>query len=117
MKKTLKDWELEKGIKVKTRDKSKTYNERQYKKLIKSNYIVTKTEKGLEYLKEAEWYILRIPKIISKNGHEYILVKEYKNFIMYKDMLIGTMECFNRHDLGLIKKQPKISYASKHNIR
>ena len=54
MKKTLKDWELEKGITVKTRDKSKTYNERQYKKLIKSNYIVIKTEKGLEYLKEAE---------------------------------------------------------------
>lgn len=54
MRKTLKDQELEKGITVKTRDKSKTYDERQYKKLIKSNYIIAKTEKGLEYIKEAE---------------------------------------------------------------
>ena len=60
---------------------------------------------------------MTIPKIISKNGHEYIFVKEYKNFIMYKDMLIGTTECFSRYELRLIKKQPKISYASKHNIR
>lgn len=56
MKKTLKDWELEKGITVKTKDKSKTYTEKQYKKLIKSNYIVTKTGKGLEYIKEAGRY-------------------------------------------------------------
>lgn len=56
MKKTLKDFELEKGIIVKTKHKSKTYTEKQYKKLIKSNYIVTKTEKGLEYIKEAGWY-------------------------------------------------------------
>lgn len=54
MRKTIKDWELEKGITVKTKDKCKTCNDRQYKKLIKSNYIVTKTEKGLKYLKEAE---------------------------------------------------------------
>ncbi len=60
---------------------------------------------------------MKIPKVFGKNGHEYIFVKEYKNFIMYKDMLIGTTECFGRHELGLIKKQPKISYASRHNIR
>lgn len=60
---------------------------------------------------------MKIPKIISKNGHEYIFVKEYKNFIMYKDMLIGTTECFSRHELGTIKKQPTIRYANKHNIR
>ena len=60
---------------------------------------------------------MRIPKIISKNGHEYILVKEYKNFIMYKDMLIGTMECFSRHELGLIKKQATMRQANKHHIK
>lgn len=60
---------------------------------------------------------MKIPKIISKNGHEYIFVKEYPNFVRYKDMLIGTMECFSKHELGLIKKQPKMSYASKHYIR
>ncbi len=30
---------------------------------------------------------MKIPRIISKNNQEYILVKEYKNFIMYEDML------------------------------
>ncbi len=60
---------------------------------------------------------MKIPKIISKNGHEYIFVKEYPSFVKYKDMLIGTMECFSRHELGLIKKQPKIRQSSKHNIR
>lgn len=52
MRKTLKDWELEKGIIVKTKNKCKICNERQYKKLIRRNYIVTKTEKGLEYLNQ-----------------------------------------------------------------
>lgn len=60
---------------------------------------------------------MKIPKIISKNGHEYIFVKEYKNFIMYKDMIIGTNECFSKYDLGLIEKQKTIRYANKHNIR
>lgn len=45
---------------------------------------------------------MKIPKIISKNNHEYILIKEYKNFIMYKDMLTGVRECFNRQELGLV---------------
>ena len=60
---------------------------------------------------------MTIPKIISKNGHEYIFVKEYPNFVRYQDMLIGTTECFSRYELGLIKKQPKMVYANKHNIR
>lgn len=55
---------------------------------------------------------MKIPKIISKNRHEYIFVKEYPNFIMYKDMLTGVNECFSRHELGLIKKQPKITYTN-----
>ena len=48
--KSLKVWELEKGITVKSKKKSGTYTEKQLKRLIKSSYIVTKTEKGLEYL-------------------------------------------------------------------
>lgn len=60
---------------------------------------------------------MKIPKVISKNGHEYIFVKEYPSFVKYEDMLIGTTECFSRHELGLIKKRPKIKYGSKHNIR
>lgn len=46
---------------------------------------------------------MKIPKIITKNGNQYIFVKAYPNFIMYKDMLTGTRECFNRQELGLIK--------------
>ncbi len=48
---------------------------------------------------------MRVPKIISKNNHEYIYEKEYTNFIMYKEMLTGAKECFNKHDLGLLKEQ------------
>ncbi len=47
---------------------------------------------------------MTIPKIISKNNHEYILEKEYPNFIMYKDMITGFKECFNRQELGLVKE-------------
>lgn len=53
---------------------------------------------------------MKIPKIISKNGHEYIFVKEYPNFILYKDMITGVREIFQRYDLGLVKeivKPPK----------
>lgn len=46
---------------------------------------------------------MRIPKIIASNGNQYIFVKEYPNFIMYKDMITGVKECFNKHELGLIK--------------
>lgn len=53
---------------------------------------------------------MKIPKIISKNGHEYIFVKEYPNFILYKDMIYGWNETFTDYDLGLVKeivKPPK----------
>ncbi len=60
---------------------------------------------------------MKIPKIISKNGQEYIFEKEYTNFILYKNMLTKAYECFTKYDLGLIKKQPQIRYANKHNIR
>lgn len=48
--KSINVWELEKGIKVKTKKRKETYSEKQFKRLINKNYIVTKTEKGLEYL-------------------------------------------------------------------
>ncbi len=54
IKKTLKEWEIEKGIEIKTKDRKNiiALNERQFINLIKDNYIVTKTEKGLNYLEE-----------------------------------------------------------------
>lgn len=60
---------------------------------------------------------MKIPKVFGKDGHEYIFVKEYKNFVRYKDMLTGTMECFSRHELGLIKKQATMRQANKHHIK
>lgn len=48
--KMLKDWELEKGVEIKERRKDKLISEKEYKRKIKSNYIVVKTHKGLEYL-------------------------------------------------------------------
>lgn len=60
---------------------------------------------------------MKIPKIISKNGQEYIFEKEYSNFILYKNMLTGANECFTRYDLGLIKKQPKICNVSPEKIK
>ena len=50
---------------------------------------------------------MRIPKIISNNNKEYILVKVYPNYILYKDMITGVRECFTRQELGLIKAQDK----------
>ena len=47
---------------------------------------------------------MKIPKIISKNKHQYILVKEYPNHILYMDMLTYAKECFSRHELGMVKE-------------
>lgn len=54
MLKTLPEWELEKGVEIKTSDRKKIVqiNERQFMRLLKDNYIVTKTDKGLKYLEE-----------------------------------------------------------------
>lgn len=48
---------------------------------------------------------MKIPKIISKNGHEYILVKKCNDKVyLYKDMLYGYKEAFDLYDLGLVKE-------------
>lgn len=60
---------------------------------------------------------MKIQKIISKDENQYIFVKEYENYIMYKNMLTGAKECFNRQELGLIKKQEEIKYAKRHKIK
>lgn len=50
---------------------------------------------------------MKTPKVISKNGHKYIFVKEYPNFVLYKDMITGVRETFQRYDLGLVKEKVK----------
>lgn len=48
---------------------------------------------------------MKIPKIISKNNHEYIFIEEYKNFILYQDMLTGAKECFLKYEIEKINKK------------
>jgi hypothetical protein len=46
---------------------------------------------------------MRIPKIISKDGHEYILIQQCnKNMYLYKEMIYGYKECFKVDELSLI---------------
>ena len=47
---------------------------------------------------------MKIPKIISKNGHEYIFIKKCNDKVyLYKDMIYGYTTCFDLYDLGLVK--------------
>lgn len=59
---------------------------------------------------------MKIPKYINKNNRKYIFEKIYPNYIMYRDMLLGTKECFNRQELGLIKEiiKPSIDLQKIH---
>ena len=58
---------------------------------------------------------MNIPKIISKNGHEYIFIKQNnKTTFLYKDLIYGYYETFHIHDLGLVKEIiPKPKLANK----
>ena len=48
---------------------------------------------------------MKIPKIISKNGHEYIFVKQNNSkTFLYQDLLYGYKETFTDFDLGMIKE-------------
>ena len=60
---------------------------------------------------------MKIPKIISKNGNQYIFEKEYPNFILYKDMLTGVKECYNKQELGLLKKTGRITNISPEKVK
>ena len=50
---------------------------------------------------------MKIPKIISRRNREYIFVKEYNDYIRYKDMITGAMVCFDKQELGLITEMVK----------
>jgi hypothetical protein len=57
---------------------------------------------------------MKIPKVISKNNHEYILVKQINDkMFLYKDLLYGYKECFTRYDLGLVKEIVKAEKEHK----
>jgi hypothetical protein len=59
---------------------------------------------------------MKIPKVISKNGHEYILVaKCNENLYLYKDLLYGYKETFTKFDLGLITEKEKTIITARKN--
>ena len=57
---------------------------------------------------------MRMLKVISKNNHEYIFVKQCNERVyLYKDMIYGYMECFTDYDLGLIEDSSTIMEGGK----
>ena len=50
---------------------------------------------------------MKIPKIISVDGREYILVKQYERYALYKDMITEVKECFTYDELGVLKEVVK----------
>ena len=59
---------------------------------------------------------MKIPKVISKNGHEYILVaKCNENLYLYKDLLYGYKEIFTKFDLGLIIEKENMIITARKN--
>ena len=60
---------------------------------------------------------MKIPKVISKNNHEYILVKQCnENLFQYKDLMYGYYECFTKFDLDLIEKRKAPRKMSPENV-
>lgn len=61
---------------------------------------------------------MKIPKIISKNNHEYIFVQKCNDKVyLYKDLLYGYNEIFTDYDLGLVKPvtvRPKIKLGGEY---
>lgn len=60
---------------------------------------------------------MKIPKIISRNNREYILVKVYPNHYLYEEMITGFKECFLIQDLVQIKATPKVKNIKPENDR
>lgn len=50
---------------------------------------------------------MKIPKIITKNNREYIAIKEYERFVLYREKETGYKECFNKQDIGLLVEMIK----------
>ena len=56
---------------------------------------------------------MKIPKIISINGREYILIKEYERYALYKNMVTEVRECFTYDELGVLKEVVKPSKTAR----
>ena len=52
---------------------------------------------------------LRIPKVITRKGREYIFVKAYPSHYLYQEVTVGYRESFLKQDLVKVKNNVKIS--------
>lgn len=50
---------------------------------------------------------MTIPNTIRVRNRKYIFVKEYENYIRYKEAEVGYMICFDKQDLGLVTEEIK----------
>lgn len=52
---------------------------------------------------------MKIPKIISNNNHEYILIQQCnKDLWLYQDLMYGYKKAFTSFELGLRKNKRKM---------
>lgn len=51
---------------------------------------------------------MRIPKVISRRGREYIFVKKYPSHYLYQEMIVGYRESFLPQDLVKLKNNVEI---------
>ena len=47
---------------------------------------------------------MKVPLTITKNRKDYIFVKAYTNFILYKNIVTGVRETFTRNELKQLRR-------------
>ena len=59
---------------------------------------------------------MKFPKIVNKKHYKYKLIKEYKEYGLYRSQY-GFRECFHRFDLGMIPIEfEKVHYIKKNPV-
>lgn len=56
-----------------------------------------------------------IPKTLIKDGKRYIYYKTYPSYYQYKEERVGYIECFSKHDLGLITPTYRYTHLKYYN--
>jgi len=59
-------------------------------------------------LVDLEVQAIKVPKVFSKNNHEYLLINQCnENLWLYQDLLYGYKVSFTAFELGLVKQKIK----------
>ena len=59
--------------------------------------------------------VAHAPQVLTRNNRDFVFVKEYKNFYLYKESNLGYFQCFCKSEF--IDEMVKPSYAPKWNSR